>query len=922
MRKKIKLSIGSKITLGYIFILICVAVFLLVVTNRVASLQHETDFISQHDIEVHDLANSVEKSLLDMETGQRGYAITGDLSYLEPYNEASSAWETNYNNLYLLLTDNPSQQENLKDIRQSIEKWIDTAGKPVIDMKKNGREDEVKQFFSKDPGKDTMDSIRNKFNSFLTTEKALTIERVQSLEDSNEKLITTIYILWVIVAVLSIMVAVTISRNIVSIIKDVTRTIKEMAAGGSLDTRIQVRTNDEIADLGRTTNELLEVVQKQGELKDEVATMSTLLQNESTLRDLSEQFVDRLAAVLGVPYVVLYAAQHDKLVISASYAGQNEKTAKNSIAWGEGLLGQCAKDRKIITLDHIPDHYIRISSGLGSTAPSFVVVAPFIYEGTTLAVVEVAALDKLDTHQMEMFKQLVETASGTMHSVINRMEIQRLYMEAQTLNEELQSQSEELQVQTEELQVQSEELQMQTDELQSMNEKLEIQKDQAQNAAVELEKYAGQLETSSNYKSEFLANMSHELRTPLNSMLILSQILAENRTGNLTEEEANYASVINSSGTDLLHLINDILDLSKVEAGKIQLEISAVNMSELPESMERYFGKTAEFKSLQFRYEIAPNVPDIFYSDELRLHQIIRNLLSNAFKFTERGEVSLSIYKLDSVTTKGFSIPTETLAFAVRDTGIGISEDKQNMIFEAFKQADGATARKFGGTGLGLSISQQFAKLLGGELTVESVPGIGSTFTLYLPCETEHVDVSPMILMQSEAAVGAAPGAASQAAWSYKPEETGGRPLGQSMVEQEPLFLEETELFEGKKVLVVDDDIRNVYALANALERYNMHVLTAQNGYECLDILQTDPDIAIILMDIMMPEMDGYQTMKNIRNTLDLTELPIIALTAKAMKEDKDKCLAAGASDYLSKPLNINEVISRMKVWMTKSQME
>lgn len=928
MQKKLKLNIGSKITLGYIFIIVCVGVFLVVVTNRVASLQHETNFVSQHDIEVHDLANSVEKSLLDMETGQRGYAITGEASYLDPFNEASEAWEMNYNKLYQLLADNPSQQENLKDIRTSIDKWIEIAGNPVIEMKKAGRENDIKQFFKTDPGKIQMDSIRNKFNSFLSTEKTLTNERVQNLADSNNRLITTIYILWAIVAVLSILVAVTISRNIVMIIKDVTRTIKEMASGGSLDRRIQVRTNDEIAELGRSTNDLLEVVQKQGELKDQVASLSAILQNETSIQSLNEQIVNRLADVLGAPYIALYTAQLDGFELSAAYAAdEQENTAKHRIAFGEGLVGQCAKNRQTIVLDQIPDNYIRISSGLGSTRPSYLILVPFVYEGKTLGVVEVAALRMLDSHRLDMLKQMVEMSSITMHSVINRMEIQRLYMEAQALNEELQAQSEELQVQTEELQVQSEELQMQTDELQSLNEKLEVQKNQAESAATELEKYAGELKTSSNYKSEFLANMSHELRTPLNSMLILSQILAENRSGNLTEEETNYASVIHSSGTDLLHLINDILDLSKVEAGKIQLEISAVNIRDLPESMERYFSKTAENKSVEFKCDIAPDVPDLFYSDELRLHQIIRNLLANAFKFTERGEVNLSISRVDSVKTSGFSIPSETLVFAVRDTGIGISEDKQKLIFEAFKQADGATARKFGGTGLGLSISQQFAQLLGGELAVQSVPGIGSTFTLYLPCTTEHVDVSPMMLMHSEAAVGAASGAASQAAWHdgnnpYSAEELAARVPAPNHMVEEPLILEETDLFDGKKVLVVDDDIRNVYALANALERYNMKVLTAQNGYECLDILQSEPDIAMILMDVMMPEMDGYQTMKNIRGTLEMNELPILALTAKAMKEDKDKCLAAGASDYLSKPLNINEVIARMKVWMTKTQME
>ncbi len=878
-----------------------------------ASLQKETDFLSKHDIEVHDLAHNVEKYLLDMETGQRGYVITGDPSYLEPYNNGSTQWEVDYNKLYNLISDNPDQQKNLNNIKMNIMKWIDIAGKPSIDMKKNKREDEVLNFFKNDLGKPEMDAMRNKFTSFLNTEKTLTNERIANLASSNERLIITIYILWAIVALVSIAVAIVISRNIVTTIKDVTGTIKDIAAGGNLNRRIQIRTRDEIADLGRGMNELLEVMEQQSEMKDQIAEVSTLVQNESNLKSLSEVFVNKSAFLLNVPYSVLYTVKDNELVKMASYAGDKDNNAgKSVIAWGEGLVGQSAADQKIIALEQVPAQYVQISSGLGSTPPSYILVAPIIFEGLTLAVLEIAALQKLSDHHMEMLKQMLDNTGVTMHSVINRMEIQRLYMESQSMNEELQAQSEELQVQTEELQVQSEELHMQTDELMTLNDKLEVQKNSAESAAAEMEKYAEQVKTSSNYKSEFLANMSHELRTPLNSMLILSQILSENKSGNLLEEEVKYASVIHSSGTDLLHLINDILDLSKVEAGKVQLEIAPVNMTELPDVLYRLFEKTAESKSLHFTIDIAPNVSDIIYSDELRLHQILRNLLSNAFKFTERGHVNLSVYIQDSVITSIEPTSNQTLVFAVQDTGVGIPEHQQELIFEAFKQADGATARKFGGTGLGLSISLQFAQLLGGDLVVESQEGEGSTFRLQIPYQVEHIDESPLMMTLPEvskvASLDTEP--LTRSAWSSDP----------TVYQQEEgqYIMEESKLFDGKKVLVVDDDIRNVYALANALEKYNMKVLTAQNGYECLDMLQAEQDIDIVLMDIMMPEMDGYQTMRNIRTTLELNDLPILALTAKAMKEDKDKCLAAGASDYLSKPLNISEVISRMKIWLTK----
>ncbi|WP_325048421.1 response regulator [Paenibacillus sp. CAA11] len=488
------------------------------------------------------------------------------------------------------------------------------------------------------------------------------------------------------------------------------------------------------------------------------------------------------------------------------------------------------------------------------------------------------------------------------------MEINRLYRESQTMNEELQVQTEELQSQAEELQAQTEELTMQAEELQILNERLEVQKAEAEESANSLDRLAKELEKSSNYKSEFLANMSHELRTPLNSMLILSQILAENQGGRLSEEEKNYASIIHSSGEDLLNLINDILDLSKVEAGQMSVEKNAVAVVELPNILRNYFQATADNKHLSFGIHCAEDVPEIIYTDEQRLLQILKNLLSNAFKFTHQGEVSLTIARIRNPKLQGIEIEGEALSFKVKDSGIGIAAEHKEGIFEAFRQADGAISRKYGGTGLGLSISLNLTRLLGGELSAESEEGVGSTFTLLLPVNAPYTPMrSSEESLMALAEVAAAEEAATSVSAGLEISGLEGGGLDQGY-----------EILQGKTVLVVDDDIRNVYALTTALEKFKMQVLIAQNGYECLEVL-TKEKVDIVLMDIMMPEMDGYQAMQEIRSTLQLSELPIIALTAKAMKEDREKSIASGANDYVSKPLDLEHVLKLMKVWLDES---
>ncbi|WP_366295565.1 CHASE3 domain-containing protein [Paenibacillus sp. AN1007] len=922
MSKTRRFTIRSKIVLGYLVVVLLFGAVLLVLSAQINVLQKENDFISHHDLDVHNLTNAIEKNVLDMETGQRGYMLTGKESYLEPYDQGLSEWNSNYDQLYALISDNPTQQQRLQNIKSHITRWIEIAGERSVELKKEGDQSKVLAFFATDPGKNEIDLLRSQLADFRSTEIMLTEARVTDLAHRSSTLLTIMYTLWGLIAALSIAAALIVSRNIVSTLQEVKQTISDISSGGNLKQRIRVRTRDEVADLGHETNKLLDEVQEQNQIKDKLTGIAALLQNPTTLEGLSRLFLNELAVMLEIPYSVLYYWKDNRLLRVAAYAGEGEKErslGKISLAPGEGLVGQSAVEQRVLRMNDLPQNYIRISSGLGYASANSLTVVPILFEGRTIAVVELASMKPIPERAMEWIKEIAVIFGVSLHSTVTRMELQHLYDESQVLNEELQAQSEKLQLQAEEMQSQTEELQMQTEELYMLNERLESQKGAAENAAQELEVVADQLRTSSGYKSEFLANMSHELRTPLNSMLILSEILAENKHHHLSSEEQNYAAVIHRSGKDLLHLINDILDLSKVEAGQMEVEFDDVYLDTLSEVMNQYFLKTAEQKKIDFRIQLQSPLPETIETDEMRLHQILRNLLSNAFKFTSEGEVALTISQMRLSDPDQAGRDTDVIAFSVSDTGIGIEESKLLQIFEAFKQADGATARKYGGTGLGLSISQSLASLLGGSISAASRPGQGSVFTLFLPLQREGAAVQEE--PNSRLFLHEAAGSLVEKR-SMSPSTQTEMDLKDGDMLLTPL---EASLFSDRQILVVDDDIRNVYALANALERYGMNVVSAQNGTECLELLEQGtikPDV--ILMDIMMPEMDGYETTRQIRERLGLTQIPIIALTAKAMKEDREKCISAGATDYLSKPLNVKDVLSRMKLWLnhTNEKME
>ncbi|MEP6904804.1 MAG: response regulator, partial [Gemmatimonadales bacterium] len=989
-------------------------------------------------------------------------------------------------------------------------------------------------------------------------------------------------------------------------------------AQGELD-ELKGNLNQMIANLKDTTEKNTE----QDWLKTNLAKFSRMMQGQKDLESVSRLIMSELTPLVSAHHGAFYIMEREGatsvLKLIASYAYKERKHVANRFVLGEGLVGQAALEKKPILLTNVPSDYIQITSGLGESPPRNILVLPVLFEGEVKAVIELASfLPFSQIHQL-FLDQLGESVGVVLNMIAANMRTSELLEQSQSLTLELQSQSQELQQQQNELRKSNSELEAQTKslraseellrdqqvELQQVNEeleekasllaeqnrKVEQKNDEVESARVALEEKAEQLAVSSKYKSEFLANMSHELRTPLNSLLILSKLLADNKDGNLSPKQVEYAETINSSGSDLLSLINDVLDIAKVEAGKMEVNPGDVFVSEVKDSLQRSFGAIADEKHLAYTIDVAPDVPLTLRTDGQRLEQVLKNLLSNAFKFTSTGSVAFQIRRADK--TRKFANPTldkspAVLAFSVTDTGIGIAKDKQRLIFEAFQQADGTTSRKFGGTGLGLSISREIAKLLGGEIRVESVPEKGSTFTLYLPVsyvdpdperlrpsaptatetarvarsrpnptwkptpargtqqvperrarqyvvEDDHESIEPgdrtVLIIENDAnfarilldqareksfkgivsldgdnglalaqeyrpdaitldidmpgmdgwkvlerlkrnpqtrhipvhiisgverrqqglragamaylakpvskdtldeafariarflddvpkhllvveddatqrdaivelvahedveitAVDSAEAAMEQLSsgkhydcvvldlglhdmsgfdflervksdpsmseipiivYTGKqltgPEETRVKKYAETIIVKDvkspERLLDETALFlhrveakmpdnkrrmleqlhdadaviAGKRVLIVDDDVRNIFSLTSVLEDHGMDVRFAENGKDAIATLEEDSDVDVVLMDVMMPEMDGYDTMKAIRAIPRFKLLPIIALTAKAMKGDREKCIAAGASDYIMKPVDTEQLISLLRVWLYK----
>ena len=961
------------------------------------------------------------------------------------------------------------------------------------------------------------------------------------------------------------------------------RAIAEVATAvtkGDLTRAIQVEAKGEVSELKDNINTMISNLRETTErnreqdwLKTNLAKFTGMLQGQRELQTVSQMLLTELAPLVQAHQGTIYhlagaeAVEGDeqrRLRLLASYAQSGTVRLMPTIELGEGLVGQCALEKRSTLLADIAADFVAISSSLGHAPRVSVVVLPVLFEGQTKAVIELATLQPFSSGSLAFLELLTQSIGAVFNTIEATMRTEALLAQSQQLTVQLQSRQSELQETNEQLGTKARLLAEQNAEVERKNAEVE----QARHA---LEAQAAELALTSKYKSEFLANMSHELRTPLNSILILSQQLANNNDGNLSPRQVEFSRNINSSGSDLLHLINDILDLSKIESGTVTVEIEEIPFALLRDSIDRNFRHVAEAKNLPLRILFADDLPRSMESDAKRLQQVLKNLLSNAVKFTSQGHVELRV----GLAREGWSADhpvlsqaPQVLAFAVEDTGIGVAPDKQRLIFEAFQQADAGTSRKYGGTGLGLAISRELATLLGGEIKLVSRHGQGSTFTLFLPLQfsgadsaraprlpaepelglhlraslplvrdtqvaddrdrvvegdpvlliieddpqyarivlglardrgfkglvalkgalgldlarrfrptaisldiflpdmlgwtvlnqlkldplTRHIPVQIFSVAEEDRTHGLAHGAFSylvksstsegmEAALdrirdftvprtrrllvvedneiergaivellSYKDielvavgtgaealqrlreqdfdcvvldlrlpdvsgfgllqqlqadpaladvpvvvytgkdlsdaERTQLRALAKSVVlkdvqsperllDETALFLHrvvtelpqdkqdvllklhgETEMLRGRRVLVVDDDARNIFALTTLLENQDMQVLTATSGRAAIDIVRQTPDLDLVLMDIMMPDMDGYETMREIRAMPDFRNLPMLALTAKAMKGDREKCLEAGASDYISKPVNTAQLLSLMRVWL------
>ncbi|MBV9729202.1 MAG: HAMP domain-containing protein [Pseudonocardiales bacterium] len=701
-----------------------------------------------------------------------------------------------------------------------------------------------------------------------------------------------------------------LTENVNVLAGNLTTQVRAIAAvatavtAGDLTRQITVDASGEVAELKDNINQMVANLkeatrtnQEQDWLKSNLARLSGLMQGHRDLATVASLVLSELAPLVSAQQAAFFLVRTEGegptvVEFTAGY-GIHDPAAIRRFALGESLVGQAALDKRTILVTQAPPDYAAISSGLGYAAPTNLLVLPLLFEDQALGVIELASVNEFTTVHRDLLELLRETIGVNVNTILANSRTEALLAESQRLAQELTAGSQRLQAQQHELQKSNTELAEKAALLATQNRAIEIKNAEIELARQEIEDRAAQLAAASRYKSDFMANMSHELRTPLNSALVLAKLLADNLDGNLSDKQVEFARTIHSAGSDLLQLINDILDLTKVEAGRMEPSLSDVAVTGVVNYVKTLCEPLADEKALHFTVELDPALPAILHTDEQRLQQVLRNLMSNAVKFTDEGGVVLRIRLASAAEVKGDALraaPTR-VAFEVEDTGIGIPADKLSAIFEAFQQADGTTSRRYGGTGLGLSISRQLTQLLGGELTVRSAPGVGSVFTLYLP---EVAEPFPP----------AVPDVTAQDTSLDKPSPPEVVSAARSLPQLHPARDEALPRFHGEKILIVDDDLRNVFALSSMLEAHELHVVFADNGVAGVRTLERNEDIALVLMDVMMPELDGNATIAAIRNLSHYADLPIIAVTAKAMQEDRAKSLASGANDYVTKPVD------------------
>jgi signal transduction histidine kinase/CheY-like chemotaxis protein/HAMP domain-containing protein len=695
------------------------------------------------------------------------------------------------------------------------------------------------------------------------------------------------------------------------------RSISEVASAvtkGDLTRNIAVQAKGEVEALKDTINQMIANLrettlrnQEQDWLKSNLAQFTQMLQGQKDLNTVTKRILSELAQVVTAHYGAFYILQQDeesqqmKLKLFAAYAYKSDKNIPKEFAIGEGLVGQCAFEKERIILSKVPDNYIKISSSLGYVKPTNLIVLPVLFENDVKAVIELASIDEFNETHLDFLSQLTESIGIVLNTIETNSRTEELLTQSQSLAGELKIQQEELRRTNDELQDKALLLVKQKNEVEAKNKEVE-------EARRSLEEKAEQLTLTSKYKSEFLANMSHELRTPLNSLLILAQQLYENAEGNLNDKQIRYAKTIHSCGDDLINLINDILDLSKIESGFISANFSKVRFAEIASFVETTFKPISEARHLRFNIQTDKKLPESLETDQQRLNQILKNLLSNAFKFTEKGEVKLKIFEADKSRKFGnasLDNASKIVAFAISDTGIGIPLDKQNIIFEAFQQAEGSTSRKYGGTGLGLSISRGLAELLGGTIELESTPGSGSTFTLYVPVENMSVvtskEVVETINTYQQMQVGADTGDIDTLLNSIRLSEnsdTRGLEIVNEMINETGDDRSHLSA-NDKTILIVEDDLRFAKILIDKAHEENLKAVVATNYLEVFDFINRFSPIAITL-DVKLPDTSGWKVLDLLRNDLNYRHIPIHLISGE---ENQPLALKRGARSFHLKPL-------------------
>jgi len=1145
----LKLSFKQQVLTGFTVSLLFVAISSVVSYLSIGSLNENTKWQS-HTYEVINLSKQIELQIINSETSVRGFIITEKANYLDPYNKNSKQIIPTINALKALVADNPKQVINVDSLELYVSQKLNNMQETLQAYTTQGREAAFGKVLGGN-GKISKDNILRINGKIISIENKLLQQRKIDTEKSSQR--TTLIIL---------VSSLVIFGLILFLLSYIRKTFDQQK-----ETETQIRQNNTQLELLSSENE------QKNWLLSGVKLVNEAMRGEQGIEELANNVISSICNYVDATIGAIFLGNKEKgFELSGAYA-YTAKGQKKRYTLGDGFIGQVAQEKKSKLLSDVPADYIKISSGLGSTPPRFIYLCPVLFQNETIAIIELGINNTPDDTLNLFLSGIAENVGIAINSAFSRVILRDLFEQTQQQAEELEAQQEELRTTNEELQASEEELRVQQEELRQTNVELEEkavlleEKNVSINQAREaMGLKAKELEISSKYKSEFLANMSHELRTPLNSILILARILKENKPENLNEDQIKYAGVIHNAGTDLLNLINDILDLSKIEAGKIDLSIETVRSQEVKLNMEALFNEVAKNKKVNFKANLSPNLPVSFTTDQGRLEQVIKNLLSNAFKFTsEKGSVTLNMSITDREKTSFYSEQLKNninpvIAIEIVDTGIGISSDKQKVIFEAFQQADGSTSRKYGGTGLGLSISKEIAQILGGEIQIKSELGIGSSFTLFIPVEhtaltlsndepktdsiqeidepisfntpfklerekdvlliveddlnfadilkdyaiekgfepilahsgdvglemaisqvpdaiildimlpvmdgwmilkklkanpiTKHIPVHIMSARDEKLSKAKQAGAVGflkkpidekELATAFnalsnfsiaqqfnkvlliEDQETQSQLLAQQLVdrgaeviqvysgnealnilqdskfdciildlnlpdisgfdlldkikadpallhipvvintamelEKEQMYrimryseamvlktdksndrlIDEVSLFmnklntqqkqptlkdikslstlekslKDKTILITDDDMRNIFALSTALQAYEMKIVIANNGREAIEKLEETPEIDLVLMDIMMPEMDGYEAMTAIRKKKEFQKLPIIALTAKAMKYDREKCIEAGANDYISKPVDIDKLLSMMRVWLS-----